>query len=99
MVTGFALRTGEMSVSLKLKPLECLPAQGVQAVEFKVWRNRLTAFLEQDLTTVCFSREGNTRNGLLLMKSLTEEESETSSERVMIRTKYWKQSSINSEMG
>ena len=47
-----------MSVSLKLKPPECLPAEGVSAVEFKVWRNRLTAFVEQDLDNAMFLNGG-----------------------------------------
>ena len=43
-----------MSVQLKLKPPECLPAEGVTAVEFKVWKNRLVAFLELDLDNSMF---------------------------------------------
>ena len=43
-----------MSVHLKLKPPQCLPAEGVTAVEFKVWKNRLLAFVEQDFANSLF---------------------------------------------
>ena len=46
------------TVTLKLRPPNVLPAEGVTAVAFKVWRNAMIEFVEQELTNSMFFPTG-----------------------------------------
>ena len=81
-----------MTTILKLKAPNILPAEGMTAIQFKVWKNNLVAYLEQEITNATFFKSG--RYEKWLAKSEEEdgrrikELSDTDDKKVAIQAEY-----------